>query len=307
MKKMLVIGSINMDIVNKVEKHPLPGETIAGLGVSYIPGGKGANQAVAAAKAGGMVTMLGAVGTDAFGKTLAESLRKYGVNIEDIITKDTSSGLAFITVDAKGENTIILSGGANTALAPEDLAPYLDSLENYRLVLLQNELHKSTNEWLIEEASKRGVPIFWNPAPAYKAPPALLAKIDTLIVNETEAEIMTGIKIKGENEAEKAAKLLMANGVRHVLITLGTNGSYFYGKNGEAVYTKAYKVQAVDTTAAGDTFIGAFAQAKLFDMPIKEGLQFAAAAAAIAVTRVGAQQSSPTSEEIKEFLKAEQC
>lgn len=302
MKKMLVVGSINMDIVNKVEKHPLPGETIAGRGVSYIPGGKGANQAVAAAKAGGDVTIVGAVGNDAFAKELTASLRKYGVKTGAILTKETSSGLAFITVDAKGENTIILSGGANIELTPEDLALYLNRLENYELLLLQNELHTNTNEWLITEAKKRGVSIFWNPAPAYKIPKELLAKIDTLIINETETEVITGVKIESRNDAEKAAILLMENGVCNVLITLGTKGSYFYGKNREMVHTEAYRVDAADTTAAGDTFIGAYAQATVMNLSTTEALQFASASAAIAVTRFGAQQSSPTKEEIEEFL-----
>ncbi|PKG23464.1 ribokinase [Niallia nealsonii] len=302
MKKMLVVGSINMDIVNKVEKHPLPGETVAGSGVSYIPGGKGANQAVAAAKAGGAVTMIGAVGSDVFAKELKESLKKYGVNTDYVITKNISSGLAFITLDSQGENTIILSGGANTELTKEDLAPYLNRLENYESLLLQNELHTNTNEWLIKEAEKRGVSIFWNPAPAYKVPKELLAKIDTLIVNETETEIITGLRIQDKETAEKAAKLLIEDGVRNVLITLGTNGSYFYGTNGETVYTDAYHVDAIDTTAAGDTFIGAYAQATMMNMSAKEALQFASAAAAISVTRFGAQQSSPTKEEIEAFL-----
>lgn len=291
-----------MDLVNKVSEHPLPGETIHGKGVQYFSGGKGANQAVAAAKAGGITKMIGAVGNDAFGKELMESLEENGVNTDDVLNKEVSSGLAFITVNAKGENTIILSKGANGELSTSDIEKNLHIIEENDILLLQNEIPWETNQYLIKEATKRNVQVLFNPAPAFKVPEEILAYIDVLIINETETETITGIHINNELDVKKAAENLVEFGVKAVIITLGKKGSYYYDNKGKSVFTNSYKVNAVDTTAAGDTFIGALSVAISKDKPIEEALKFATAASAIAVTRQGAQTSSPTKEEIEAFM-----
>ncbi|MBS4210494.1 ribokinase [Bacillus sp. FJAT-50079] len=302
MKEILVVGSINMDVVNKVDKHPLPGQTIHGKGVQYIPGGKGANQAVAARRLGGNVTMIGAVGTDIFGLELINSLKENKVNIENILIKESTSGLAFITVDTKGENSIILSKGANGLLDKSDMKSLLDVLSHTHIVLLQNEIQWEVNQYVINEANRRGIHVFFNPAPAFEVPDDILSRIDVLIVNETEAEAITGLNITTRSDAEKAADLLIQAKVRQVLITMGEQGAYFAGADGKTVFTPAFNVKAVDTTAAGDTFIGAFSVAFSLGKSIEDCLLFASAASAITVTRFGAQSSTPSEEEIAHFL-----
>lgn len=303
MKKILVIGSINMDIVNQVNEHPLPGQTIHGSGVRYFPGGKGANQAVAASLAGGTVQMIGAIGRDFFGSDLLTSMSNHNVDVHQIIQKDTTSGLAFITIDSKGENTIILSQGANGKLSIRDIEQLLFVLEDSHILLIQNEIPWETNEFVIKEAAKRRVRVFVNPAPAFHVPKEIYPEINVLIVNQIETEIITGIIINELSDAKKAATLMIKDGVENILITMGTKGSYFVDSNGKGTFTPAYKVDAVDTTAAGDTFIGAFAAAMSLDRPIEECLRFATAASAIGVTRVGAQSSIPNIVEIEGYLK----
>ncbi len=297
---IMVAGSINMDIVNGVQAFPAPGETIIGLGTAYHPGGKGANQAVAAARSGSPVVMLGAVGTDTFGETLLTGLREVGIQTEWVIDKAGSSGMAFITVNASGENTIVLSPGSNGLFVEQDIPE--ERLNQAGMLLLQNEIPWSTNLYLMVQADKRGIPVLYNAAPAHKLTATALPLIDTLIMNETEAETVTGEPVANVYEASNAASLLVSRGVRHVVITLGNKGCFYMNDKGTAVHQPAFEVEALDTTAAGDTFIGAYTSALSKAKDRLSALLYASAASALAVTRRGAQSSVPDELEIESFL-----
>lgn len=301
MKHIVVIGSVNMDIVLEVDQFPQPGETVKGNHVSYKPGGKGANQAVAASLAGASVSMAGAVGTDGFGSVLRETLSLKGVETSHIRSKEGGSGLAFITVSCSGENQIILSPGANGLFSPSDIPDEL--LRKAGLLLLQNEIPWETNEAVLEKAALFQVPVFLNPAPALRLPAGCLPFIHTLILNESEAEAVTGRTVTSREQAMEAAQSLRQLGVRNVLVTLGKQGSILLAEDGAVYETAAFLVQAVDTTAAGDTFIGAYAARMTGGSPVGEALRFASAAAALSVTRLGAQESIPTEREVIDFLR----
>ncbi|WP_040207446.1 ribokinase [Neobacillus jeddahensis] len=299
---ILVVGSINMDIVNRVVMHPLPGETVKGLGTMYAPGGKGANQAVAAALAGGQVKMLGAVGKDPFSLELVASLENANVDTSEIIEKEGTAGMAFITVDESGENTIILSEGSNALLSIKDVEERLYLFEEADILLLQNEVLVETTLYVLKEAARRQVQTYFNPAPALVIPNDVFSLIDFLILNETEIEVVTGIRADTEKARERAINWLIEMGVKAVILTLGAQGSSYFSKKEGKIVTTGFTVNAVDTTAAGDTFIGSFAAAKAFGKDTKEALVFATAASAITVTREGAQHSIPLKKEIDEFL-----
>lgn len=292
-----------MDIVNRVNSHPLPGETIKALKTEFNPGGKGANQAVAASRAGGSVTMVGATGNDSFGAELLGNLDGENIDTEHIFQKDSLSGLAFITVDSKGQNNIILKEGANGLLHVGDLEKLLPGLSSRAaMFLLQNEIPWATSRLVIEEASKKGIPTYLNPAPAFKVQKQILASLTGIFLNETEAETLTGIKVIDIESSKKAAQLLLDAGVKEVIVTLGGKGSYYEDQSGKCVHTEAYEVNVVDTTAAGDTFIGSYLVAKHSGKPIEDSLQFATAASALAIMKEGAQKSIPHKEEIENFI-----
>ncbi|KIL38238.1 ribokinase [Gordoniibacillus kamchatkensis] len=304
MKRIVVVGSINMDIVNRVHAHPKPGETVQSIGTSYHPGGKGANQAVAAAQAAGSagrVAMVGAVGTDAFGGELLGGLRSKGVDVKGVRRIEGVSGLAFITVSGDGENSIIVNAGANGAVSPLQLAD--DMWHDAAAVLVQNEIPWETNRAVLERAAVHGVPAYMNPAPAFRLPDDVMPLVSCLIVNESEAELMTGIPVGSAVQAEEAAGALLARGARSVIVTLGRHGAQYVGPEG-SMLVPAFPARPVDTTAAGDTFIGAFAAARSEGKPLRESLRFASAAAALAVTRPGAQQSIPTRDAIERFASS---
>ncbi|WP_160723680.1 ribokinase [Bacillus sp. USDA818B3_A] len=304
MSKIIVIGSMNMDIVNHVEKQPQPGETIKGWGIAYHPGGKGANQAVAAARSGGKVIMAGAVGTDSFADKLISSLQDEGIGTDFISKKDSSSGIAFITVDSCGENTIILSEGSNGQFMPEDLDQIMQVLDSCDIILLQNEIPWQTTEYAIQAAQSKGVRVFLNPAPAVKVPKKLFPFLDTLILNETEAEAITETPVTNINQAQNAAHQLNEWGIKEVIITLGKKGALYRNIEGLDIFTESYSVDAVDTTSAGDTFIGAYVVERSLETPIQSCLKYATAAAALSVTVQGAQTSIPRRERILTFLKS---
>jgi len=303
---ILVIGSINMDIVNHVNHQVLPGETIRALRTTYSGGGKGANQAIAAAKAGADVVFAAAVGDDEMGGALLHLVEEAGLSSRYIVRKEGSSGLAFITVDQAGENQIILSPGANEKLSAADLETMrlFDGTKPIEMLLLQNEISWELNESLIETAHRRGVQVVLNPAPAIKVPVHVLAWVDTIILNETEAEHIAELPLTDANQAEEVAKVIVSMGVKEVLLTLGEQGSLYCNRDGVVIQTKAFAVQAVDTTAAGDTFIGAFAAALSGKKSLQDSLQFASAAAALAVSKPGAQSSIPTKAETDLFLES---
>ncbi|MFF3922971.1 ribokinase [Paenibacillus lactis] len=302
MGKLYVIGSINMDVVSSVSQFPLPGETIHSSGTSFFPGGKGANQAVAAAMAGAECAMIGAVGRDPFGDTLVSSLEDRGVEVKSVLAKEGTSGMAIITVNEEGENHIVLSAGANGQLTEADVQAEV-RFEDVYAVLLQNEIPWETNVAVIQSASAAGVRVWLNPAPARALPPPLFPLLDTLILNETEAAAVSGVKVEDPMTAELAAGKLLGLGTENVIVTLGEQGCFYANRRGERITVPAYRVKPVDTTAAGDTFIGAYAAASSGGMATEAALRFAAAAAALTVTRPGAQASIPSKQEIELFLE----
>jgi len=295
---IVVVGSLNMDVVLDVERVPGPGETLSGRSLKLIPGGKGANQAVAAARSGGRVAMVGRVGSDEFGAQLRKGLAADGIALDHLgIDDSTGTGVALIMVDAAAQNRIVIVPGANGTMSPaqvDSAAPLIGSAE---LVLLQLEIPLQAVLRVVEHAAQAGTKILLNPAPAQRLPTELLARVDYLIPNETEAALLTGVDVIDAQTAEKAARALQACGARNVLVTLGSRGVLIADAQGARHYMPP-RVQAVDTTAAGDTFIGAFAVGLSEGMPLDDAAKFAMRAASLSVTRVGAQTSIPYRSEI---------
>lgn len=304
MSRVFVVGSINMDIVNRVHQHPQPGETMHGFGTVYSPGGKGANQAIAATRTAGNVLMIASVGEDAFGQQLIDGLLALGVNVDQVSVKPTLSGLAFITVDEGGENTIILSSGANNEVNTIDVQAAFASIEDNGILLVQNEIPWKTTEFAIMEGHAAGLRVFWNPAPAMDIPRDILPFVDTIILNELEASVATGLEVHSIEDAKDAAQRLINDGGKSVVITLGEHGSVYVDST-TYIHTPAFRVNVVDTTAAGDTFIGAFAVASTENSSKEKALRFASAASALSVSRAGAQSSIPSREEVNVFLEAQ--
>jgi len=304
---ILVVGSINMDIVSYVDEHAVPGETVQALRTEQHAGGKGANQAVAALRSGAAVTMVGSVGNDTMANLLLEELRQCGLSSNHISKKSGSTGMAFITVNKSGENLIVLSSGANAKLTIKDLNTVFTDMSvvrEARIILLQNEIPWELNAYLIETARRLGIKTIFNPAPANNITTEMLGQLHTLILNETEIAAITGRPIDSDVQAEKAIKEIARLDVKEVILTMGDAGSLYYNEEGRIIRTKAFSVQTVDTTAAGDTFIGAFAAASCTDMKVEERLRFATAAAALTVSRRGAQSSIPFRSETLDFLRS---
>ena len=299
MKRVVVIGSTNTDMVVKAARIPAPGETILGGNFLMNPGGKGANQAVAAARLGGDVTFVAKVGDDLFGREARALFAKEGICTEHVLTDVREpSGVALIMVDAKGENCIAVASGANGALRPADLEAARSEIEQAGVVLMQLETPVATVLCAAQWAAAKGVPVVLNPAPACALPDELLKCLDLITPNESEAELLTGVKVADEASAARAAKALCAMGVKRVVITLGAKGAFVYAA-GEGVAVPAVKVDAVDTTAAGDVFNGALAVALTEGQPLAEAVRFASKAASISVTRMGAQASAPYRTEVR--------
>ncbi|WP_299662016.1 ribokinase [uncultured Psychromonas sp.] len=302
MRQLTVLGSVNADHVLRVGSFPRPGETLHGQGYSVIAGGKGANQAVAAARLGANVSFIACVGDDSFGLNIRQEFEKDGINIDAVmIEKDTPTGIAMIQVAATGENSICISAEANACLTPQRIAAHTSIIEQADMLLLQLEVPMESIEYAAEIANKSGTTVILNPAPAQHLSDKLLKLIDIITPNETEAEILTGIKVFDAQSAQLAADALHKKQIKTVLITLGSQGVWL-SKEGEGSQIMGYKVDAVDTTAAGDTFNGAFLTALLEDKSLNEAIQFAHAAAAITVTGKGAQSSIPYRQDVTEFL-----
>lgn len=304
LSKLLVIGSINMDMVNSVKEFPLPGETIHSLGLDYFPGGKGANQAVAAARSGANCYMVGAVGSDGFAEPLITELSNSGVKVDHVLRKEGTSGIAIITVNSAGENNIVLAEGSNGKLTPRDVDNHVVWEDTYA-VLLQNEISWETTQYVMKQAKQSGVAVWLNPAPAISIPQSLWSSIDTFIMNETETAVITGVAVNDQQSALQAAQLLIEQGASGIIITMGEQGCVYADRLGEQYMIPAYKVKAVDTTAAGDTFIGAYAAASMAGNDTKQALAYAVAASALTVTKAGAQASIPTSEEVMAFISVQ--
>jgi ribokinase len=301
-KSILVIGSANTDMIIQVERLPKPGETILGGQFSSAAGGKGANQAVGAARAGGVVTFIARVGQDVFGENALAGFIADKINVDYVVRDETApTGVALIFVGKNGENSIAVASGANSLLNPLDVRRAKNVFREASVVLLQLETPLKTVQAAAELAFENGTPIILNPAPAQPLPANLLKRIFLITPNETEAEMLTGITVNNDSTAAKAAEKLMASGVQNVIVTMGSRGLLVVGKNLRC-FLPAYSVKAVDTTAAGDIFNGTLAVALAEGKSLVDAARFANAAAAISVTRLGAQMSAPIRREIEKML-----
>ena len=299
MPKILVIGSSNTDMVVRADRLPRPGETVLGGTFFMNPGGKGANQAVAAARLGGQVAFVCKTGDDLFGSEARRLFREEGIDTSHLLTDPSApSGVALITVDRQAENCIVVAPGANANLTPDDLRRAASAFEQADIVLLQLEIPMETVEQAALTARATGKRVVLNPAPATAIPARLLAALDLITPNETEAEAITGIGIADRRTADEAARRLAATGAKQVVITLGAQGALVY-EAGQSRIVEGYPVRAVDTTAAGDVFNGALVVALAEGKPLEEAARFACKAAAISVTRPGAQGSIPTRAEVE--------
>jgi ribokinase len=298
MSRILVIGSSNTDMVIKTEKLPLPGETILGGTFLMNPGGKGANQAVAAARLGGKITFITKRGNDLFGNQAVGLFMREGIDTQFIV-KDLEfpSGVALITVDSQGENSIVVAPGSNGQLAEDDIPSSVFDNTRFEILLLQLEIPIKTVEYSAITASEKGIKVILNPAPACKIPDKLLENVWLITPNETEAETLTGTEITDLSSADRAAVFIQEKGVKNVIITLGEMGAYIKSTNFTGL-VPGIKVTPVDTTAAGDVFNGALAVAISEGKDLKEAVGFANKAAAISVTRMGAQASAPYRNEV---------
>ena len=301
-KHIVVVGSSNMDLVAKAPRIPVTGETLTGTDFFMVPGGKGANQAVAAAKLGAEVIFVAKLGKDVFASKSLENFKSVNINTRHIEQLDNvPSGVAIIAIDDNGKNIIIVVPGANGKLAPADVDKAESDIANAAVVVAQVEVPIETVEQVAKIADKNNVPFILDPAPARPLSDELLSMIDIIKPNETEAEIITGIKVTDETSAAGAADALLAKGVKTVIITLGEKGLMLATKNSKEMI-RGNRVEAVDSTAAGDAFTGSLAYGLANGNSIKDAAIYANAVAAISVTRYGAQPSMPTKEEVDTFV-----
>lgn len=305
MKRIVVIGSSNTDMVVKAPRLPAAGETVLGGEFMMNVGGKGANQAVAAARYGGRVSFVARVGDDMFGRQTLEAMRGDGIGTSYVtMDGEHSSGVALISVNAEGENSIVVASGANMALGRGDIDRAAGEIRAADVVLMQLEVPVSTVAYAAEMAAAAGVPVILNPAPAPTEPlgAELLSRLEAITPNRSEAARISGIEVTDIGSARRAAEAIHAMGVRNVIITLGGEGSLVYdGVHFEHV--EAVRVEAVDTTAAGDTFNGVLACCMAEGRTLAEAARMAGVAAAISVTRMGAQSAAPTRAEVEAFIK----
>jgi len=299
MPDILVVGSLNADLVVRAPRFPQPGETISGEDLQVIPGGKGANQAVAAARQETNVSMLGRVGEDSFGAFLLENLKSNRVDSQLIQRDDASTGTAIIVVDANGQNSIVLSAGANGKVTDADVNSA--SFSDFSLLLLQLEIPTPTVLSAARRAHESGLRVILNPAPAHKLSNELISLADYLIPNETELSLLTGLPVNDMNSTEWAARALLEIGAKNVIVTMGSNGALIV-TNSQVTHIETYTVNVVDTTAAGDAFIGGFAAAFLQDKSLEEVVRYGCACGALATTKFGAQPSLPRKEEVQRFM-----
>ena len=296
--RVAVVGSVNIDLVTRAPRLPVPGETLLGTDFQTVHGGKGANQAVAAARLGASVAMIGCVGDDAFGARLHDALAAEGIDLTHLDRiGGAATGVATITVDEGGANSIVVVPGANARLDADRIDAAHEAIAGAAMLVCQLEVPVTTVARAIACASAHHTPVLLNPAPAQPLFDALLARVDYLVVNETEAESLTGIAVGDDASAVRAAEALRAKGVGNVLVTLGARGVCWRGGAGNG-RLRAMPVVAVDTTAAGDTFVGGFAAARAGGASMNDAIDFGQRAAAISVTRYGAQTSIPTRDEV---------
>jgi ribokinase len=305
-KPVVVIGSVNLDLVAGVPHIPVAGETITGTSLDRFYGGKGANQAVSVARLDYPVRMIAKVGDDENGDLLRRGLREAGVDVHGVTSApETPSGTALIFTDPAGQNSIVIVAGANGCLLPVDLAKFENLINSAGIILLQLEVPLQTVIYVAEMGYRKNIPVMLDPAPARELPPKLLLQTAWLTPNELEARALCGHPGEALSPAQvpQCAEDLLSRGPRHVIIKLGAQGAYLATRDGLRQYIAPYKVRAVDTTAAGDAFNGALAVALLQDKSPVESVNFASAVAALSVTKKGAQPSMPTVQEVGRFLK----
>ncbi|MEZ8738752.1 ribokinase [Photobacterium swingsii] len=302
MNKLVVLGSVNADHVLQVASFPRPGETLHGHSYSVIPGGKGANQAVAAARLGADIAFIACVGDDSFGLNIREAFANDGINTDAVLVEEnTPTGIAMIQVAATGENSICISAEANACLTPARLAPHHTLITHADTLLMQLETPVETITAAARVAKEANTKVVLNPAPAQTLSDDLLQLVDMITPNETEAELLTGVKVVDMASAQQAADVLHNKGIPTVMITLGSQGVWI-SQNGQGEQVTGFRVDAKDTTAAGDTFNGALLTGLQEGKSLNDAIRFAHAAAAISVTRLGAQTSIPHRHEVKRFL-----
>lgn len=299
--KIVVIGSLNMDLVVKAARAPKRGETVMGEEIHFIPGGKGANQAVGLARLGAQTTMIGTVGSDAFGVVLMKALQKEGVNTSSVKVLDSdATGVASILL-AEGDNSIVVVPGANAQCLPEDLDRHEEKIAEADLLLLQLEIPLVTVEHAIKLARKHGKPVMLNPAPAQNLTDDLLSKVDYITPNRSELALLT--RMSEESTIAKGIERLLEVGVSCCITTLGAEGVALMEKGGSLVIVPSHKVPVVDTTGAGDAFNAGLAYALAHKKSIREAAKFAVQVSALAVTKFGAQGGMPTLVEVEEYFK----
>ena len=296
-----VLGSLNIDLVSTMERMPLIGETVIGQSFDIFIGGKGLNQAVSCARAGAKITMLGAIGSDDYGTQLLVALNSEKIESKYIVKKEGTSGVAIIDVDNSGQNRIIVVPGANGLLSLQDIPSDIFSEKKINVVLAQLEIPIQLVQKVFELSKSAGIQTILNPAPAQPLPKELLAATDMIIPNQFEAETLTGVRVSDQPTAERAGRILIEQGVREVIITLGDSGSLYISES-EVIFQPAFKVSTIDTTAAGDSYCGALV-AMLSDRKTRvEAMRFASAAGALTTTKRGAIASIPEYQEILSLL-----
>jgi ribokinase len=301
--KIVVVGSLNMDLVVRMPQIPRPGETLLGGVFKTFPGGKGANQAVAAARLGAHVTMIGCVGGDAFGQEMRDTLTAEGIDTTHVLVHpESATGVALIQVDAKGQNSIAVASGANFQLTSTDVEKAMQAIESFDVLVMPLETPLETIYTAAKIASQRGVKVLLNPAPAQVLNSDLLELVDVLLPNEYEVALMTGLPpLQSAADVRSAAEKLLSLGVKNLMVTMGSQGAMLFDGKLESNIS-ACPVQAVDSTAAGDCFVGALAVGLCEGKSLLSAAEFASAAAAISVTRDGAQPSLPRREEVLQFM-----
>jgi ribokinase len=307
LKPIVIVGSINTDLVSSAKRIPSIGETVIGTDFQVHPGGKGANQAVAIARLGYPVQLIGRLGSDGFGSQLRLHLESAGVNIAGVVTSEGTSGVAVIVVSEKGENSIVVTPGANSKVTPQDIENNLDSIRNAGIVLAQLEIPIETVEYLAAVCAREGVPFILDPAPATDLPGAVFKHTAWLTPNQSEAAFYLKCtdrdpEVDGDLPNE-AARQLLGKGNQGVVLKMGERGAFVASREVTGILVPAFEVRAVDTTAAGDAFNGGFATGLMLGKSPKESARFACAVAGLSVTRCGAQPSMPSMTEVEQFLK----
>lgn len=310
--RILVVGSLVMDLIVTTQRFPQAGETVLGCDYRTAPGGKGANQAVQAARLGADVTMVGCVGRDAFGQELLQSLKDAHVDVSHVRIDDSAAtavgNIQLEVGDGKNQNRIIVVSGANMRITSEDIAFLKDGVADYDMVMLQLEIPIEINQMVASYAKAKGVPVMLNCAPIAPLPEALLKNITYLSPNEHEARILTGIEVSDDAATSKALDAIRSKGVDRALITLGDRGVAYKNEEGTLMYSRALSgIEVKDTTAAGDSFVGAFCTAICLGVKVEQALCFANHTAAITVCRMGAQPSLPTMEEVLALMEERDC